>query len=205
MSEVDDGIVDIHGKQYQTVALRLKQMRGEHADWAVATKLLSIDDDTARFKASIKDAQGRVIATGHAEEKRSASQINQSSALENCETSAVGRALANAGYLTTDIASADEMEEHRADQIAHGFVRYLNTVRKHWDSIVTYKASCAMGDRERAAKVLNQVVSEDDMRILWRAPSRGSVFETVERDRNGTGRKEDPDAHERQPDNVKMQ
>jgi hypothetical protein len=61
-------------------------------------------------KASIgKDAA--VIATGYAEESRTSSQINRTSALENAETSAIGRALANFGMAGTEYASADEVAQ----------------------------------------------------------------------------------------------
>ena len=192
-----DGIIEIHGRPYQTVAYRLNQMREKHPDWSVKTKLIQSDDDGAIFKATISDSNGNIIGTGHAEEKRAATAINRTAALENCETSAVGRALANAGYMGTDIASAEEMEEDRTERIVQYFIRYLDTARKHWDSINAFKMACREGERAEAAKILNRHVGEDDMRVLWRAPSKGSIFDTVERDKNGTGRIEDPDAHER--------
>jgi hypothetical protein len=61
------------------------------------------------MKAEIIDKDGRTIATGYAEEHRTASQINRTSALENCETSAIGRALANFGLGGGEYASADEV------------------------------------------------------------------------------------------------
>jgi hypothetical protein len=60
-------------------------------------------------KAIIKNPDGKVVATGHAEEKRNASFINRTSALENAETSAIGRALASAGFIGSEFASADEV------------------------------------------------------------------------------------------------
>ena len=54
---------------------------------------------------------GKHIATGLAEESRTASRINQTSALENAETSAVGRALAMLGLTNDSIASAEEVSE----------------------------------------------------------------------------------------------
>ena len=202
---MSDGIVEIHGRDYQTVAYRLKALRNEHVDWSITTEMLSADDDGTVFKASIADSQGRVIATGHAEEKRSASQINQSAAIENCETSAVGRALANAGYLGVDIASADEMEENRSEQIVQYFIRYLDKVREHWDDIHKFKLACREGKRAEASPLLVRRVGEDDMRILWRAPTKGSVFETVERDKSGTGRDEDEAPSHELTDHPKMQ
>jgi hypothetical protein len=59
--------------------------------------------------ARIANEQGEVLATGHSEEYRHTSQINKTSALENAETSAIGRALAALGLGGTEFATADEV------------------------------------------------------------------------------------------------
>ena len=101
--------ISIHGKDYATVALRLAVARRNlGAKLKIETEIVSIDKDTVVCKATVSVA-GNVIATGLAEEKRSASRINQTSALENCETSAVGRALAFCGITNDAIASAEEV------------------------------------------------------------------------------------------------
>ena len=74
----------------------------------IETEIVSIDKDVVVVKAIVTIA-GNVIATGLAEERRAASRINQTSALENCETSAVGRALAFCGITNDTIASAEEV------------------------------------------------------------------------------------------------
>ena len=103
------GIVDIHGKQYQTVAYRVGKFREAHADWTLITEIVSRDEDCVVMKATISNDAGRVLATGHSEEYRASSQINRTSALENAETSAIGRALAALGMGGTEFASADEV------------------------------------------------------------------------------------------------
>ena len=106
----DTGIVNIHGKQYKTVAKRVDEFRKKHnTTMSIITRLIESTDDFVVMKAEILDKDGRVIATGYAEEKRNASMINKTSALENCETSAIGRALANFGYAGGEYASADEV------------------------------------------------------------------------------------------------
>lgn len=106
----DTGIVNIHGKQYKTVAKRVDEFRSEHgAGLSIITKLVENTDDFVVMRAEIINDIGRVIATGYAEEKRNVSMINKTSALENCETSAIGRALANFGYAGGEYASADEV------------------------------------------------------------------------------------------------
>jgi hypothetical protein len=105
----DSGVVNIHGKQYQTVALRVKNFREAHADFTLLTEIIHRDGEMVVMKASIMDDKGRVIATGHSEERRAASTINKTSALENAETSAIGRALAAFGLGGTEFATADEV------------------------------------------------------------------------------------------------
>ncbi|BAQ86192.1 hypothetical protein [uncultured Mediterranean phage uvMED] len=102
-------MISIHGKEYATVPHRVAVVRRNlGAKLQIHTEIISIDKDTVVMKAS-GVIGGNVIATGHAEEKRSASRINQTSALENCETSAVGRMLAFVGITNDSIASAEEV------------------------------------------------------------------------------------------------
>lgn len=106
----DTGIVNIHGKEYKTVAKRVDEFRTEHkTDLSIITSIVDRDEDMVVMKAEILDKDGRTIATGYAEEHRAASTINKTSALENCETSAIGRALANFGLGGGEYASADEV------------------------------------------------------------------------------------------------
>ena len=103
------GIVLIHGKEYETVALRVKKFREKHPLWSLVTEPIKIEVEVVVMKATILDETGRVIATGHAEEYRSSSTINKTSALENSETSAIGRCLAAFGLGGTEFATADEV------------------------------------------------------------------------------------------------
>ena len=107
--EKQSGVVTIHGRDYETVALRVKKFRDKYQDWTLETEIIERGEDVVVLKAIISDEVGRVRATGHAEEHRKASQINRTSALENAETSAIGRALAALGLGGTEFASADEV------------------------------------------------------------------------------------------------
>ena len=104
MGNQDTGVVNIHGKQYQTVAKRVADFREENPHLTISTELVSADDSVVVMKASILAGE-MLLATGYAEEVRGSSNINRTSALENCETSAVGRALAFFGLAGTEIAS----------------------------------------------------------------------------------------------------
>lgn len=109
MASKDTGVVNIHGKAYETVALRVKKFREKYPDWTLKTEIVSRDEDCVVMLATISNPEGRLLATGHSEEYRKTSQINRTSALENAETSAIGRALAALGLGGTEFASADEV------------------------------------------------------------------------------------------------
>lgn len=77
----------------------------------IETEILSNENGICIFKAIIKDNEGNILGTGTAYEKENSSFINKTSYIENCETSAVGRALGMAGFgIDTSISSAEEVE-----------------------------------------------------------------------------------------------
>ena len=106
----DTGYVNIHGKQYKTVAARINDLRETFGPgYGLLTDIVYADEVVVRMKATIVNPDGFIVATGHAEEYRESSKINKTSALENAETSAIGRALAAFGLGGTEFASADEV------------------------------------------------------------------------------------------------
>lgn len=77
----------------------------------IETEILSNENGICIFKAIIKDNEGNILGTGTAYEKENSSFINKTSYIENCETSAIGRALGMAGFgIDTSISSAEEVE-----------------------------------------------------------------------------------------------
>ena len=85
---------------YETVEVRLEKFIKDYPNFRIATELESFQTNRYIVKAYLyKDIKDEVSwATGYAEETISERGVNSTSALENCETSAIGRALANAGY-----------------------------------------------------------------------------------------------------------
>ncbi len=76
----------------------------------IETELLSNENGICIFQASVSDEEGNVLGTGTAYEKEGSSFINKTSYIENCETSAVGRALGMAGFgIDTSVASFEEV------------------------------------------------------------------------------------------------
>ena len=119
MSNYKFKTTNIRGKQYVEVNERIKFFRQEeqYKHWSLITEFPVLDSEQCVCKASIADTEHRIIATGHAHEVQGSSNINKTSYVENCETSAIGRALAMLGIgIDTSIASANEVSDAIAKQ-----------------------------------------------------------------------------------------
>jgi hypothetical protein len=96
---------------YEPVALRLDRWLKQHPNGIVKTQLLSQPGaDICVFVAELW-LDGQCVSTGHAEEVRNSNMINKTSSMEVCETSAIGRALANAGMAGSDMTKRPSREE----------------------------------------------------------------------------------------------
>lgn len=109
--------IKIKGKDYATVAARVQAFRELCPDGLIHAEIISINDGVVLMQAQVKDENGKLLATGYAQEKENASMINKTSYIENCETSAVGRALAMLGLGSEEnIASSQEVYAAQAQQ-----------------------------------------------------------------------------------------
>lgn len=125
--------VDIKGKDYVEVNERIKYFRANFKGYSLLTtvvynykaELIKIEGEEKLrkkpaeicLKASVINSEGVVVATGLAMEKEDSTFINKTSYIENCETSAWGRALANFGIgIDKTVASADEVKNAIANQ-----------------------------------------------------------------------------------------
>jgi hypothetical protein len=97
-------------EDYEPVASRLDRFLKAHPDARVITDLVHYLADVAVFKCELW-LNDEIIATGWAEEIRGQGNVNKTSHLENCETGAVGRALANAGLSGSDFTKRPSREE----------------------------------------------------------------------------------------------
>lgn len=98
-------------ENYEPVAVRLDRWLKDHPNTQVLTEMLTAPGaDVCVIKATLL-VDGATIATGHAEEVRGAGNVNRTSHVENCETSAIGRALANAGAAGSSLESRPSREE----------------------------------------------------------------------------------------------
>ena len=119
MSNYKFKTTNIRGKQYVEVNERIKFFRQEdqYKGWGIHTDINMLDGDQCLCKCTIINDAGEVMSQGHAHEVKSSSNINKTSHVENCETSAVGRALAMLGIgIDTSIASSNEVQEAIAKQ-----------------------------------------------------------------------------------------
>ena len=112
----------IKGKSYTEVCERIKAFRMVYPDGFILTSIKSHENGMIVFTASVgfyENGEAFTIGTGTAYEKEGSTQINKTSYVENCETSAVGRALGMAGFgIDTSVASKEEVEQAIAQQEA---------------------------------------------------------------------------------------
>lgn len=180
--------VNIHGKEYFTVAERVSAFRETSADLTIETEIVRWEGDDVVVKASISD-NGKLIATGLAHEVRGSTNINKTSHVENCETSAIGRALAAFGLAGTEYATADEVanaisqqqEKEIQSRINELLIENTQTILKYSESVLAIKAGIALKDYSTASEEWFSLTDEDKT-ILWKAPSKGGVFTTQERE-----------------------
>lgn len=121
---------DIKGKEYAEVNQRIKAFRTVYPTGSIKTVLLKNENGICIFMAEVgyttkvidfKEnkicSEYTILGTGTAYEKENSSFINKTSYIENCETSAVGRALGMAGFgIDTSVASAEEVENAMLQQ-----------------------------------------------------------------------------------------
>ena len=196
----EDGIVNIHGKSYETVASRVGKFRAKYPDWSIQTELVLDDNNRIVMKSVIGNSDGMIVASGYAEEVRGSSNINTTSALENAETSAIGRALSALGMGGTSYASADEVANAIGQQnekaLYARFKDFTTALVENFKSVDAVKLGIMDAQATETVKNQFEFASEADLSTaieawgeldtetkaaLWLAPTKGGCFTTVER------------------------
>ena len=184
----DDGriLLNIQGAEYETVPSRVNRFindcREEGKSFLIDFEILERSPEAIAIRCTIS-VDGKITAVGHAEERRDQGYVNATSALENCETSAAGRALAFMGYAGSELATANEMHDalvQRAE-LFDGQVEYMKLVREKWQFISHVKDRIADNDLAAAIELCNTETHET-LKKLWKAPTKGGVWSTAERE-----------------------
>ena len=142
---------DIKGKGYVEVNQRIKAFRKLYPEGTILTDLLRLDNGMCVIRAVIKDNE-KVLGTGIAYENEGSTFINKTSYIENCETSAVGRALGMLGLgIDTSVASAEEVQNaiNNQDPTEEEAKKYTINFGKH------------------KGKTLEQLIKEDMQYVQW--------------------------------------
>lgn len=179
--------VKIHGNEYTTVAERIDAFRKDdrYEGWSIETDIISSDIQDCIIKATIKDSDGKIVGTGLAHEVQGSTNINKTSHIENCETSAIGRALANIGKAGTEYASANEVTNaiinQKIEEATEKLRSLLGAIASNISSIAAIKEGIALDKMDEAAEEWF-TLDDETKKSLWVAPSKGGVFTTKERD-----------------------
>lgn len=102
--------MNIAGKDYAEVNQRIKAFRMVYPEGTINTEIISLENGVCTMKSTAMN-EGKILGTGFAQEKEGSTFINKTSYIENCETSAVGRALGMCGFgIDTSVCSAEELQ-----------------------------------------------------------------------------------------------
>lgn len=129
--------VPIKGKDYAQVNERVKAFRQLCPNGTITTEIIEMANGVVTMKATVMDENGKVLGTGLAQEKETSSFINKTSYIENCETSAVGRALGFVGIgVDGSMCSAEELVNAITNQESDN--------KKANDNIITAKEAASL-------------------------------------------------------------
>ena len=149
---------DIKGKAYSEVPQRIKAFRMVYPEGFIKTHIISMAEGVVTMQTEVgfyaEDGREVVLGSGYAQEKESSSFINKTSFIENCETSAVGRALGMCGFgIDVSVASAEEVTNAMNNQGEQTEQTATTEVRKATPKQVEYLAKFYKG--EDLEKLLN--------------------------------------------------
>lgn len=154
---------NIKGKEYAEVNQRVKAFRTLYPEGFITTEILCREGGLCIIRATVghyTDGKSVILATGTAYEKEGSSQINRTSYIENCETSAVGRALGMAGFgIDTSIASADEMNNALLQQNP-------NTVQKPVQA-APHVQKPVQAEQTAPYDILQETAADLELRLKW--------------------------------------
>jgi len=153
----------IHGKDYTMVAQRVEAFRKfAGTDWSITSEILEDNGNRVLMRATITDRNGFVVSDGLAEEIRGHG-VNKTSAIENAQTSAWGRALAALGLHGGKMASVDEIT------IAKNKEKIIDEEQAHNEAVRAERNEGSSGTSERDLEILAERIKEKikDAKQTW--------------------------------------
>ena len=174
---------NIKGKEYAEVNQRVKAFRTLYPEGFITTEILCREGGLCIIKATVghyTDGKSVILATGTAYEKEGSSQINRTSYIENCETSAVGRALGMAGFgIDTSIASADEMNNALLQQNTNDVQKPVQAAPHVQKPVQAVQAA--------PYDILQETAADSELRLKWLEKYGEKALDASCKKRFGTG------------------
>jgi len=148
--------MDIKGKDYIPVNERIKAFRFIYPKGLIKTEIIGLENGICTMKAEVYDDEGRLLATGHAQEKETSSFINKTSYIENCETSCVGRALGNMGIgLDYGFASYEEVANAKKQQEDAKNNEVVMISKDQWKTLNSFYTKEEIGEMKKELGITN--------------------------------------------------
>ena len=174
---------NIKGKEYAEVNQRVKAFRTLYPEGFITTEILCREGGLCIIKATVgyyADGKSVILATGTAYEKEGSSQINRTSYIENCETSAVGRALGMAGFgIDTSIASADEMNNALLQQNTSDVQKTVQTEPPVQKPV--------QAEQTAPYDILQESAADSELRLKWLGKYGEKALDASCKKKFGTG------------------
>ena len=154
---------DVKGKNYIEVNQRIKAFRMVYPNGSITSEIVSLENGIVTMKTTVRDDEGKILATGYAYEKENSTFINKTSFIENCETSAVGRALGMCGFgIDTSVASYEEVANAVKNQGKEEQPKQASSEKTNRQKLIDYCVTNEIDIKEIAKKYkLNGTVTED--------------------------------------------
>lgn len=156
--------INIKGSEYVTVAERIKYFNEHYPDGSITPEIISdIKDDRVVIRATVRPhLDSSRIFIGHSQALWGDGYINKTSAIENCETSAIGRALGFMGIGVVDsIASVDEIV--KAQNAEESEAKYLSNNKKATDKQINWLKAKANSVGVNLEDIANMAIDDISM------------------------------------------